>query len=841
MKQVFIRKQVITYNIMDLNKTQVQAILDDAKKNGMPTDLVMDGLIKKGYNIEGIDSEARRVELTPKVAQSGFNEAISDIKETGQGVVDVFKESGKQFQGIADRAREQSFGSTIKQGAGQGLATAANIFGELVIGGGKLALGQEKEDLALDTVNQIITGYTGINNGNVGEGINMLIEGYNHLKETDPEKAGNLRANMQILEAIVDASGIGLADDAFKGLKRITSEVADTAVTKVDNAFVRGGKLISDKVDSAKDLFRPAGITDTGLTKAEIQAGIRPDIKKSILGKEEGLQEYFDVTRKRLNDETAKTPTGLLTEKAESAFKQVEEILAETGSGIGAKRTKLGSVKASQEQAQSLMNTLDNELKSLGLTTTKTGGITKGKGIVDVSDAELKLLSELRSDLLKVKGDAKVETIQKAINKFRNRVDFGKSSQEVSGVMDGLLKKVSGEASTINKSILGNEAAGQYARYSEIADFLKETKNIRKNPQVVLRRILSSDSAKGLEFAETIKELTGVDLIKESRFAKIAVDTFGDVNPELGTRFRQQLTDSGVAAGNILSKAGGKAGAIGKVIELVQDIPKAVRNEFLLREGINPALVEAEDLAELILESARGGTKTVDEVVSAIKKTPVKKATVKTPSDKSFTLSKSDKEAIEQLKQTIKDTPNKQGGFVKVGKADDLIEQAKKFDNVDDFIESQDIVYHGTNADFDKFDISKIGSQTDDGLYGRGFYFTPNRNMALNAPLGKQAKIVRELILDTKNPLELNKFKSIDELAEYLDMSESAFVKQADGTIRPVNSQINQFTSHVKDLGHDAVYVRRGGVGDEVVVFDPEIIKTKKDLTDIFNQAKNTK
>jgi len=39
------------------------------------------------------------------------------------------------------------------------------------------------------------------------------------------------------------------------------------------------------------------------------------------------------------------------------------------------------------------------------------------------------------------------------------------------------------------------------------------------------------------------------------------------------------------------------------------------------------------------------------------------------------------------------------------------------------------MVYHGTDSDFDKFEITKHG-KTDFGWYGKGFYFTPNKDLA---------------------------------------------------------------------------------------------------------------
>lgn len=40
-------------------------------------------------------------------------------------------------------------------------------------------------------------------------------------------------------------------------------------------------------------------------------------------------------------------------------------------------------------------------------------------------------------------------------------------------------------------------------------------------------------------------------------------------------------------------------------------------------------------------------------------------------------------------------------------------------------------VYHGTDADFSAFDPARMGSKTDDGAYGRGFYFSPNHGSGM--------------------------------------------------------------------------------------------------------------
>ncbi|MBR2908218.1 MAG: hypothetical protein IKC26_09295 [Clostridia bacterium] len=137
------------------------------------------------------------------------------------------------------------------------------------------------------------------------------------------------------------------------------------------------------------------------------------------------------------------------------------------------------------------------------------------------------------------------------------------------------------------------------------------------------------------------------------------------------------------------------------------------------------------------------------------------------------------------------------------------------------------VFYHGTSADFTAFDRKKIGSNTDDGVYGKGFYFSSNRSQA------EQYGGSKEYFLSLKNPLVLSDYHSIEELADVLDMSESNF-SMSGGVIHPLNSYINSFTSHLQYAGYDGVIVDYG-TSDEVVVFDSTQIKSATDNIGTFD------
>ncbi len=136
--------------------------------------------------------------------------------------------------------------------------------------------------------------------------------------------------------------------------------------------------------------------------------------------------------------------------------------------------------------------------------------------------------------------------------------------------------------------------------------------------------------------------------------------------------------------------------------------------------------------------------------------------------------------------------------------------------------------YHGTTADFTKFDKSKIGSATDEGVYGRGFYFSTSRQQSEQYSKGKAPM---EVFLNTGNQLLLNDHSSVEELADLLNMSESNLTQdRSTGVVRPLYSQVNQFAAHVQEAGYDSVRADYGA-SDEIVMFDSDRIKSADPVT----------
>lgn len=142
------------------------------------------------------------------------------------------------------------------------------------------------------------------------------------------------------------------------------------------------------------------------------------------------------------------------------------------------------------------------------------------------------------------------------------------------------------------------------------------------------------------------------------------------------------------------------------------------------------------------------------------------------------------------------------------------------------------VVYHGTNAKFNAFDPKKIGTATDDGIWGVGFYF----GSSSKTPYGT---IKMPVYLQMKKPFVLNDFKAVEAIADYLDVVEENFkLNEHDGLIHFSQKQVSQITSHIKEQGHDGIIVKMGDSWTEYIVFDPNQIKSV-DNRGTFSPADN--
>jgi antitoxin component YwqK of YwqJK toxin-antitoxin module len=123
------------------------------------------------------------------------------------------------------------------------------------------------------------------------------------------------------------------------------------------------------------------------------------------------------------------------------------------------------------------------------------------------------------------------------------------------------------------------------------------------------------------------------------------------------------------------------------------------------------------------------------------------------------------------------------------------------------------VVYHRTPNEFTIFNTEKIGSSTDWGAFGMGFYFSPNSDR-----YDLYGKNEMALFLNARNPLMLDNSNAYD--------VKEPFFK--DGSWNKKASE--DFTKWVKDNGYDAV-VYKSAFDEEDIAFSPNQIKSAEGNT----------
>lgn len=202
------------------------------------------------------------------------------------------------------------------------------------------------------------------------------------------------------------------------------------------------------------------------------------------------------------------------------------------------------------------------------------------------------------------------------------------------------------------------------------------------------------------------------------------------------------------------------------------------------------------------------------------------------------------KMAQEFINEDMKLKPmNKKLGFNEAGTAksatiqDPLIQEARKYKSADEFVKAQGTpVYHGTN--YEKFEPSKAVSR--DGLYGKGVYFATDKNIT------KQygSKTV-EAFLDEGSLLKINEPltpKQQSSLRKVMGGDEWDWSKNPTGDFVWNRLKLTKGgpeeilkKAGIKGIQHEQFV--KGGKNINYTIFDESAIKTKSQLTDIWNKA----
>ena len=138
------------------------------------------------------------------------------------------------------------------------------------------------------------------------------------------------------------------------------------------------------------------------------------------------------------------------------------------------------------------------------------------------------------------------------------------------------------------------------------------------------------------------------------------------------------------------------------------------------------------------------------------------------------------------------------------------------------------IVYHGSPNNFSSFNSEHIGKSTDTGMWGEGFYFTPDEVYA--SRYAKKGKVLK-LYLSIKNPFLIKSKSDIpsinvpDETMEDLMNGDKIYSMM--------------FTKYIKQKGHDGIIVSINN-NNEYITFYPNQIKSATSNNGNFSIKKDS-
>jgi hypothetical protein len=388
------------------------------------------------------------------------------------------------------------------------------------------------------------------------------------VKEEFEKLPSGVKTGLEFAGTGLEVAGALEGGLALKNLIKGSTKTLFTAPVKsVDDVIKQADTGLAASIRSTAEAEAPK------ISTTEKWAGVRPDIKKRISGKQDKLKEYFDIAHARNLDDTAPTPLEWGARQTEKARDSLSSIMGDTGSEIGRFRESVAKKTIPEGSGVDIRNVFIEELDKLNLTTNNAGKIVRKTGTVKkASDKEMKILEDLFDDLNIVRGDPTMQNMIDLRDAFGNKIDFAKNAKEASNVVDPLSRSVRSKIREVNIKAIGSDQAKLLDDYSDMIGLLSELNKFvesRSGGEFLLKRVLSERGRISRKIMDKLKDYTGIDLMDDATMAQLATEIIG--NSAQKGLLQQEIARAGLNVQDILAISQGRAplGAI----------------EFLLKKG----------------------------------------------------------------------------------------------------------------------------------------------------------------------------------------------------------------------------------------------------------------
>lgn len=583
---------------MKLSRDQVNTIIKNGQAQGISGQAVLDGLISRGYEPEGVDVNAAKAAIAEKTASTVEPKKEGIIKDTAKDFVgigeDIATESQKRAENIqaiqtAMKNGEQGKLRSLLQTVGQLAGAGADAIGAVAKGAVKIVLPPSAEKKVKEVAGQF------------GQAIASRPEVQSVLKwygELPPENQRDIDAAGGVISLVsnflggeVASKGGTLLKDATTAGMNVTrkavgegitatSKAVKTATGALDTVLATPKKVLKEIAgpevsDAAKVSLNPMeALKDTGqdiLVSVKDAKGkpvlkklseLLPEEKASVQAEtKQNLDSFVKQAELFKNDRSVPegSPVEIIGKRTDQALEVADKQRQAIGKQMGEIETKyLDNPLAINEKTLSefsdVIKNFDN--KKFGVDTgggpvvrklvedfdaLEQGGATVGERLQFVRDWQ-QYLRDSKDAFGNFKENASANMrIEKAVNTIKNEtVDH---ISEVDKGYAGLRKQY---AEHLKLQEIGDSLLGKEGAYGERV----------KGAATVKRAIQSNSDAGARQFLTKIKELTGYDAIKEGDIALTAMELVGDYQ--------------GLSLLNVLNE--GKGGVAKRVLEKIRDL-----------------------------------------------------------------------------------------------------------------------------------------------------------------------------------------------------------------------------------------------------------------------------
>lgn len=609
---------------MQLSKQQVETILKNAPAGSDKTK-ILDGLVTRGYELEGVDTQAAKQQIAVK--------AQAQVPVKPATTTDTFRAAGSEYAADAKAAFDNAgnrlndagvkIADTINDKniplADKVVKTGAEFFKGIgnFLGGGtvdivKTLLPQHAEDYVAGKVKNVaeLAAQT--------QPVQYLAQKYAALTPDERVGADNALGYAQGLSELLGVKSSGglsskLLDIAETGSQRLQKEVGEATVRTFDelkaatNNVKSSVRAIKDKFTGAQDAAYKATLNpetvgkriatdpEFGRVVKEAQKqGFKEDDINFLAGVDEAdkpaMKEMFDLAVKAQSDKRQIVRAGdRLGETVVDQVKQVQKLNNDAGQAV-------------DEAAKSLKGvTVDaTPLKENILSTLDSAGISMlDGGTLDFSNSVFKNTPKLQTEIQRVLSSVPDGSDAYQLHIFKKSIDelvnYGTTGEGLSGQSERILKSIRNSADTVLDNSFENYNKAN-TDYKFTRDFLEEAKGI------VGRKVdLSTDEGKQA-FGQALRSAFSNN---KSRGATLSfIENTQKVGKQLKlTGAEQNVLEQAIFV-TMLENTFGSEAATGLAGEVSKGIKTAAKGLDIIRNPVKGGLNAAADL----IEKARGIT-----------------------------------------------------------------------------------------------------------------------------------------------------------------------------------------------------------------------------------------